>query len=185
MSDRFVTIASYAWTPEAQMAKNVLEAEGILAFLAGEMTSDALTGFVGQAAEVQLQVHEKDAARAAALLASVSAETSLDEDWESQAERGLCLCSLCGTAIPLEEGACPACGTANERITTARHDTRPGPARRADAEMVKKSDQVQPQPPRPKLASAAPGPDTGVPPARKGCALFLALPLLPLWLLWR
>src|SRR5947209_2576738 len=61
MSDRLVIIASYASTPEAQMAKNLLEAEGIPAFLAGELSANVLTGVMGVSGEVRLQVRAEDA----------------------------------------------------------------------------------------------------------------------------
>src|SRR5262249_47731964 len=41
MSDRLVTVASFVFTPEAEMAKNLLEAEGIPAFIAGGLAADA------------------------------------------------------------------------------------------------------------------------------------------------
>jgi hypothetical protein len=182
MSDRFVTIASYASTPEAEMAKNLLETEGIAAFLAGEMTASTLTAFAGAAAEVRLQVREEDAARAVSLLATASAGATLDEDWEAQAERGLCVCSLCGMVIPVAESVCPACGTPSNRITTDRRDTWTKPPRRSDSQGVTKIDQVQSGAPRPGLGSTGQEAGASASPAGKGCAvLLLALPLLAVW----
>src|SRR4051794_31664637 len=98
MSDRLVTVASYTFAPEAQMARNLLEAEGVPAFLAGEMTAEVLVG-VGD--EVHLQVREQDARRAVSILASVSGEAELDEDWEAQAVSGADIwpCPLCDTPV--------------------------------------------------------------------------------------
>jgi hypothetical protein len=185
MSDRFVTIASFAFPPEAQMAKNLLESEGIPAILSGEMTATTLTGVLGQAGEVHLQVRDQDAGRAVSLLASVSAQASLDEDWETQAEAGLCVCSVCGMAVPRTESACPACGTPNERITTDRRNTWPAPARRPDSEAVKKNDQVQASAPGPVNPEPAGTPEPVPARGRSGCAvLLIALLVVPVWLLW-
>ena len=128
MSDHFVTVASFAFTPEAQMAKNLLEAEGIPAFLAGELAANVLTNAAGEA---HLQVREQDAQRAVRLLASASAQASLDHDWETQAERGVWTCPLCGTAYALGDNVCPACGTSNPGITTDRGATWTDPRRRS------------------------------------------------------
>src|SRR5437763_1072174 len=127
MANRFVTVASYAFTPEAQMAKNLLESEGIPVFLAGEMTAETLMG-LGD--EVHLQVREQDARRAVSLLASVDAGT-LDEDWETKAERdaGVWTCPLCGTPVKKGFKVCPDCQTPNEHITTDRRDTFPSASR--------------------------------------------------------
>jgi hypothetical protein len=180
MSDRFVTIASYAWTPEAQLARNLLETEGIQAFLLGELTADALTGLAGEA---HLQVREQDAARATSILAAVSAKVSLDENWEAQAERGLCPCAVCGIAMQRGESVCPACGEPNTRITTDRTGTWASRARQHDAEGVKKSAQEQANAPRSTLPEAVEDAEPMVPASRAGCAVLLfALLVLPLGL---
>jgi hypothetical protein len=59
-----VTVAAYDMVPEAHLAKNLLEAEGIPAFLTEEVASDMLhlTG------EVKLQVAEEYAEQARAIL---------------------------------------------------------------------------------------------------------------------
>lgn len=59
-----VTVAAYDLVPEAHLAKNLLEAEGIPAFLTEEVATDMLhlTG------EVKLQVPAEHAAEARAVL---------------------------------------------------------------------------------------------------------------------
>jgi hypothetical protein len=180
MADHFVTVASYAYTPEAQMAKNLLEAEGIRAFLAGEETANALTGLAGEAL---LQVHAEDAARAVSLLAAVSARVSLDEDWEAQTEKGLWTCPVCGTAVPTRVSVCPACQTPNTSITTDRRDTwTKAPHRPAEEERVTTNDQIKVAAPKPLLSESgeegesAPRPGTGC------VVLLFPLVLVPLWL---
>src|SRR5947209_18448617 len=108
MSDRFVTVASYTFPPEAQMARNLLEAEGIPAVLANEMTGDA---FAGMGDPIHLQVKAADARRAVSALAAASAEAALDEDWEAQAEGGAGVwpCPLCGGPVSNRLTVCPAC----------------------------------------------------------------------------
>jgi hypothetical protein len=184
MSDRFVTVASYALMPEAQMARNFLEAEGVPAFLAGEETASTLTGL--GLGEVHLQVRDQDAARAASLLASVAAQATLDEDWEAQAEKGLFLCSLCGMALGRRTGTCPACGTANDRITTDRCDTwTASPRRPSPAPQGTTSEQVQEETPRPVTDRAAgPAEPDVASQARRGCAVVLvALLVVLFWLM--
>ncbi len=151
MPDRFVTVASYAWTPEAQIAKNLLESEGIPAFVAGEQVANVFSGVVGEA---QLQVREEDAPRAVSLLAAAAARVSLDANWEAQAERGVKPCTVCGMAYAIGEGVCPACGTADERITADRRGTWAPGAGKPASEGVKTGDQVQGEAPRTVLRGA-------------------------------
>ena len=44
MSDKFITVATFHQSYEAQLAKNLLANEGIESILAGEFTSDVLFG---------------------------------------------------------------------------------------------------------------------------------------------
>jgi hypothetical protein len=175
---RFVTVASFTSTVEAQLAKNLLESSGIAAFLAGELTANTLTGLFGG---THLQVHEENAQRAVALLAVASAQVSLDEDWEAKAEQGLWTCSVCGTAIPLGKNICPSCGTSNAGIITDRRDTIPAPKRPPEADQVKKSDQIQAEAPR---ALVTTGEEDEQPVPRSPGCILLSIPLLlVVWLL--
>jgi Putative prokaryotic signal transducing protein len=184
MSDHLVTVASYASALEAQMAKNLLEAEGIPAFLAGEMTAEALSGI---SSEAHLQVRDRDARRAASILASVAAEAALDDDWETQAESGagVWACSLCGTPVSNRLTVCPDCQTPNHRIKTERRKPAPSPPSRPTSEAVQAGEQIKAAPPpRPRQDGEAPEPVAS--PHPWGCATLLALVALPaLWLWWR
>jgi hypothetical protein len=178
MSDRLVTVASYHFPLEAQMAKNLLEAQGIPAFLGSEMTAETLSG-LGD--EVHLQVHEKDARRATGLLAEVSASSSLDDDWEAQAESGagVWACSLCGTPVPLGVNICPACQTPNTNITPDRRDTwrAADRTRRQPEEAASDGVQAEAPPPAPRQPAELPPPQS-----RAGCLALLLVPgLVPLW----
>jgi len=62
-----VTIAAYNSTPEAQLAKNLLESEGIPAFLTDDATADMLH-LTSPFGEAKIQVTEENAERALAIL---------------------------------------------------------------------------------------------------------------------
>lgn len=182
MSDHLVTVASFAFTTEAQLAKNLLESEGIPAFVAGALAADVLASAAGEA---QLQVRAQDAQRAVSLLADVAAKAELADDWETQAESGVWTCSLCGTAVRLGVTVCPACRTANPGITTDRRDVQTdldrGPR---GSDQVKKGDQIQGSRPQPLLPDTEGGREARAPQGTAGCVvLILALPWL--WLLWQ
>src|SRR5437588_2833652 len=89
-----VTIAAYNSTPEAQLAKNLLEAEGISAFLTDDATADMLH-LTSPFGEAKIQVTEENVARAVAILraaeqqhaeAVARAETGAEEDEGPDAE---------------------------------------------------------------------------------------------------
>jgi hypothetical protein len=129
MSDRLVTVATFALDGEAQLARNLLEAEGIPAALGGEMSAALIPG------QIRLEVRADDAPRAVALLAAVS----LDKDWERQAARGVWTCSVCGDATAEGQAVCSTCATPRDAIRTADHreDIRPlRPAPRAVEEGI-------------------------------------------------
>jgi hypothetical protein len=176
MSDRVVTIASFAFTPEAEMAKNLLETEGIPAFLAGELSANLLNNAAG---EVQLQVRAQDAQRAVAVLAA--AEATLDDDWETQTERGVWTCPICGTAVPLDERVCPACHTSNPGITTEDQHGRTALDRwESGADRVQKADPIQ-EGITPAPLPKAEAEETSSPRAL-GCVVLFVFPCL--WLRW-
>ena len=64
-----VTVAAFDLNPEAHLAKNLLEAEGIPAFLDGETTSDMLH----LTSEVKLLVAAENAEQARAILEAAKA----------------------------------------------------------------------------------------------------------------
>jgi hypothetical protein len=114
VADKFITVATYSLAYEAELARNLLAAEGIAALVGGDMAGSLLPTF-----EIQLQVAAGDAQKAAALLAAAESAT-LDEDWESKAESGVWTCSLCGEAVPEGETACRSCQTPRDAIRATR-----------------------------------------------------------------
>ncbi len=121
MSGRFVTVATYSLPYEAELARNMLEAEGIEAIIGGDLTGGMLP-----LGEIQLQVREEDAAGAVGILADQAARATLEDDWETQAESGagVWTCSLCGEPVPENATLCPSCQTPRDAIRT---DPRPEP----------------------------------------------------------
>jgi hypothetical protein len=127
MSDQLVTVATFALAAEAQMARNMLEAEGIPAVLGGEMSAVVLPGHIGQ---VRLEVRAEDAARATALLAQVT----LDRDWEKQAQGNFWVCTACGDAVAAGLAVCSTCATPRDAIRTSARGGDTQPARPPDRE---------------------------------------------------
>jgi hypothetical protein len=118
MSDKFVTVMTFHQSFEAQLAKNLLQDEGINSMLSGELTADMLPlGQAGGSDQIVLQVHEDDAQRAAGLLAVVAA-AKLDDNWEEEAEASVWLCSICGEPISNRLSVCYSCQTPREGIRT-------------------------------------------------------------------
>lgn len=117
MTDKFVTVMTFNQSFEAQLAKNLLENEGIESLMSGEHTSDVLFGNPALGDQIVLQVREEDAQRAAGILAEVAA-AKLDEDWEEEAESGadVWICSICGEPISNRLSMCYSCQTPREGI---------------------------------------------------------------------
>lgn len=150
MGDKFVTVATYNLPYEAELAKNLLQNEGIESFLTGGLTADVLFGNAGLADQVRLQVREDDAQRAAGLLAVHAA--TIDADWEERAEHDpdVWVCSLCGAPVSNQLTTCTGCQTPRASI---RADRPRLPAPPVDA--VQRRDEIAARPPR---ASAPPAP---------------------------
>jgi hypothetical protein len=91
---------------EAQLAKNLLENEGIECMLGGALSSDVLFSGLAGADPIVLQVREENAQRAVALLAAVE----LNKNWEDEAESGadVWICSICGEPISNRLSICYA-----------------------------------------------------------------------------
>ena len=71
MSDKLVTIAHFADSIEAEMAKQVLEDFGIRSIISGQNAANVYSG-VSAIAEVTLQTFESDAKQALEILESNS-----------------------------------------------------------------------------------------------------------------
>lgn len=150
MSENFVTVATFHRSFEAQLAKNVLEEEGIASTLSGEVTADMLPfGQAGGSDQIVLQVHEDDAQRASGILAAVAA-AKLDEHWEDEAESGadVWICSICGEPISNRLSICYSCQTPREGIRTSvpRDQTaiQPGLVTLPSGEGVQKQLEIEP-----------------------------------------
>jgi len=148
MADKFVTVMTFNQSFEAQLAKNLLENEGIASMMSGELTADMLPfGQAGAKDQIVLQVHEDDAQRAAGLLATVAA-AKLDDNWEEQAESGagVWLCSICGEPISNRLSVCHSCQTPREGIRSDAPRERTAiqldPATLPTGEEVQKRDEI-------------------------------------------
>jgi hypothetical protein len=145
MTDEFTKVATYNQSFEAQLAKNLLENEGIPAILSGELTSDVLFSNAGLGDQIVLKVRHADAQRAAGILATVAA-AKLDENWEEQAESGVWICAICGEPIHNMLSVCYSCQTPREGIrasaprdnTAIQHD----PSALPTGEAVQKRDEI-------------------------------------------
>jgi hypothetical protein len=160
MSDKFVTVATFNRSFEAQLAKNLLEDEGITSNVSGELTADMLPfGQAGGGDQIVLQVPEEDAQRAAGVLAVVAA-AKLDDNWEDEAESGagVWLCSICGEPISNRLSVCYSCQTPREgiRAATPRDSTaiQSNPPMALGGDEFQKPDDLARTPPLPAIAPA-------------------------------
>jgi hypothetical protein len=144
MSDKFVTVQTFNNSFKAQLAKNLLENEGIESMVSGELAQDMMSGT--GLSQIALQVHEDQAQHAAGILAAVEAEAQLDEDWEEQAQSGVWVCTICGEPISNRLSICYSCQTPREGIRAAapRGSTaiQPNPSTLPTGEEVQKRDEI-------------------------------------------
>ena len=110
MSNKLVFVAAFVMPVEAQLARGLLQAEGIRAFLTGEQTTNAFSGVQGLGGRIELQVPEADAERAAEILAPHFDHHAADGDAAPE-DDGLWLCPLCGDAVNEDMDFCPSCDT--------------------------------------------------------------------------
>lgn len=148
MSDRLVTVASFSVALEAQLAVGRLEAEGVRAFLTGDLTADAFSGVSGLGPLLTVQVPESQVKLARDILSA--GEPQPDQDWETRAEEGadVWLCTLCGEPVGYDLDVCPACQTPREAVRPTASAVAPQPRRKASPEAagdaVQRLDQVTP-----------------------------------------
>ena len=89
MDDKLVTVAEYDDSVLADMAKLLLEENGIEAVITGENVGNVLSG-IPVAIDLELQVFERDAKRAAEILEAAeekqaeSAQTEIEDEQEGQ-----------------------------------------------------------------------------------------------------
>jgi hypothetical protein len=124
MPEKLVTVATYSSPLEADLARNLLEAEGLEAFLSGDYNLVSLP-LLARTPAIHLNVFSGDALRAVAVLAAQAAEASLERDWEEKAESGagVWTCSLCGEPVLEHMEVCHACQTPRDAL---RADAPPG-----------------------------------------------------------
>jgi len=68
-AEDLVTVASFRTVPEAELAKELLENEGISSFLGNEMAAGLMPFLTPDLGGITLQVQQKDAPRARDVLA--------------------------------------------------------------------------------------------------------------------
>jgi hypothetical protein len=106
-----VTVANYETAVQADLAKTLLQQNGITSVLADAETATVQPYFRFISGGVSLQVAEPDAAKAVEILRAYEAsvrdaggDEALVEDEADTA------CIACGAAIPEYLDRCPACG---------------------------------------------------------------------------
>jgi hypothetical protein len=169
VSDEFITIARFSTAMEAQLAVGRLEAEGIKAYLLGDLTVSVFTGMGVAGGQVHLQVTTSDRERAIKILEECAAD-ALDEGWKSQNEEdsAVWVCPLCGDAVRVILPVCPSCHTlrgstpeAEDYGAEAIQDApsppgrrRPKPRSKPSPEGVQKLAEPSVQPPLPPAGEA-------------------------------
>ena len=129
MADQFVTIAAFDSPVEAHLVLGLLEGEGIRAMLSGEEAASVFAG-VG-IAEVTLEVHESDVARADALLDEYQKGDDEEAADEDDPEAAGWVCTLCGEVADDAARVCPACQTPRGAVRDHPPDDEPRSRRRS------------------------------------------------------
>ena len=80
MEDKLVTVSTYDMPTEAHLAKGLLEANGLTAFLADELTVGVAWHLSNAIGGIKLQVPETDVERAASILAAREDPSIVAED---------------------------------------------------------------------------------------------------------
>jgi hypothetical protein len=114
---RTVVVGSFGSAIEADLARNLLEREGI-SCLVDDADAKNIFGMARLNISINLAVRAEDAPRAAALLAEAEMNATLDDDWESIAEQ-TAVCTLCGEPLLSEEVVCSGCSTPRDGIRAA------------------------------------------------------------------
>ena len=115
MTEHTAVIATFDTGMEAQIARMLLESEGIEAVVSGDVPNAASFTLLGplQYARIELSVGVSDVDAARSALSRSASQMDLDADWEDSAESAVAgwLCLGCDTEVPLDQDACPECGT--------------------------------------------------------------------------
>jgi hypothetical protein len=144
MSEGSVVVAKFSVPLEAEMAKGLLESEGIAAQVSGDLSS-AVYNVGAAGALVQLLVSAADADRAAAVLNDHKERLRHGDEWLEEAEEDVWVCSVCGTAVDKDLLECTACQTPKEAVLTGP-GSRLHLRRATPDEDERKSDQIAPEP---------------------------------------
>src|SRR5688500_12051630 len=107
---KLVTVADFATPAEAQIASNMLAAEGIRVVAQDENMAGTMWHLGSALGGVKLQVAEEDAERAAELLAAADATHVQSR----HTHRGHWTCPKCGERVNGDFAMCWACGTARD-----------------------------------------------------------------------
>lgn len=122
MSDELVTIATYRFAPKADLARALLEQQGIEAFVADAtlVTADWLLG--GAVGNVKLQVPAAQVAAANALLEQHP--HMLDHGPKAEVDGGdMTRCLSCGALMTEHDKVCTECGWSYESAGPASDDS--------------------------------------------------------------
>jgi hypothetical protein len=111
MSDKLVFVAAFNMPVEAELARGLLEEDGIKTFLTGGGSVNVFSGVQGLGGQIRLQVADADADRAAEILAPHFDHHPDDDGAESRDDAAVWLCPLCGDAVSDDLNFCPACET--------------------------------------------------------------------------
>jgi hypothetical protein len=107
MTEDLITVRRFYTVNDAEMAKMLLEAEGISSFIA-DATLIAMDWFFGNAVGwVKLQVAAPDVDRAAQILAAMGPSEAPDTLSEPEDDSS---CLQCGRPMPEGVATCPDCG---------------------------------------------------------------------------
>jgi hypothetical protein len=112
MTDKFVTVARFSDPMEAQLAVGRLDAEGIKAYLIGDLSLSVFSTVGSLTGQVHLQVGADDQERAVKILEECSPDI-VDDRWKAQTEddSAIWVCPLCGDAVRVILPVCPSCHT--------------------------------------------------------------------------
>jgi hypothetical protein len=132
MSDELVTIASYEFVAQAEIAQMFLRENGIDAFLR-DQSIIAMDWLLGNAiGYVKLQVPQSQIETARELLAAFKEDSAGNNKDGSPPSR---VCSSCGLALGDITDTCPACSGANEDVAPVDldEDAEPSDTQEEDA----------------------------------------------------
>jgi len=123
MSDRFITLANFLDSGEAQVVRNCLEAEGIRVMMSNTGSAKSLLGLpTVMGDQIALVINASDEDRARQVLAELVGDRELGPDPDEPADdlsAEVWVCSLCGAPVSVSLSTCPDCRTPRSAVTTA------------------------------------------------------------------